>query len=212
MVSSRPNPGTLLIEEHFAVDQSCVCHTILPLHPSEDTYNDHWCIADAYNTANSSSTTADQQWLNMCVRADRRDEWVADQQWLGKCSRHWFAYLVPQISLKTTQMTHAGGMGGRVGVTFEGEQQAIMRTRPLPFRPSYSSLVSVLSLYGITGGTELHQTRPQHQSQSTHRIFGSEERQTREVCALINFRHHFRQQIELGGMGCVAGCNVLQSA
>lgn len=32
------------------------------------------------------------------------------------------------------------------GPTLEGEQQAIMRTRPLPFKPSYSSLVSVLSL------------------------------------------------------------------
>ena len=50
-----------------------------------------------------------------------------------------------------------GGVGGgrlRKG-TLEGEQQAIMSTRPLPFKPSYNSLVSVLSLYGITGGTEL---------------------------------------------------------
>jgi len=62
--------------------------------------------------------------------------------------------------------------GGGGGITFEGEQQAIMRTRPLPFRPSYSSLVSVLSLYGITGGTALHQTRPQHEPQSTRRVFG----------------------------------------
>ena len=61
---------------------------------------------------------------------------------------------------------------GGGGVAFEGEQQAIMRTRPLPFRPSYSSLVSVLSLYGITGGTELHQTRPQHEPQSTRRVVG----------------------------------------
>ena len=66
-----------------------------------------------------------------------------------------------------------GGGGG--GVTFEGEQQAIMRTRPLPLRPSYSSLVSVLSLYGITGGTELHQTRPHHESQCTGRAFWSED-------------------------------------
>ena len=44
-------------------------------------------------------------------------------------------------------------------MTLEGLQQAIMRTRPLPLRPSYSSLVSVLSLYGITGGTELQQPR-----------------------------------------------------
>lgn len=49
-----------------------------------------------------------------------------------------------------------GGGGLRKG-TLEGEQQAIMSTRPLPFKPSYNSLVSVLSLYGITGGTELQQ-------------------------------------------------------
>ena len=70
-------------------------------------------------------------------------------------------------------------------VTFEGEQQAIMRTRPLPLRPSYSSLVSVLSLYGITGGTELHQTCRQDWSQSTGNVFWSEGRQETQFCALI---------------------------
>ena len=48
------------------------------------------------------------------------------------------------------QNNRINGRPARMGergkeVTFEGEQQAIMSTRPLPFKPSYNSLVSVLS-------------------------------------------------------------------
>lgn len=78
-------------------------------------YNDYWCIVDAYYIANMSSTTADQQWLNICVRADGRHEWVAEQQWLGKYSRQRFTYLVSQFSFKTTYFTDGVGMQGGGG-------------------------------------------------------------------------------------------------
>ena len=71
-----------------------------------------------------SSTTAFQQWLNMCVKADGRDEWMAEQRWLGKCSRQWFTYLLSQVSFRTTYMTHAGGMGGGGGGALGGGEGA----------------------------------------------------------------------------------------